>query len=127
MWKYFLAWFPLVLIAIINGALRETWYGKQLSELRAHQVSTASGVLLFGLYIWILLRFWKPASTGQALTIGVMWLCLTVAFEFLFFHYVMGQPWSSIWRNYNIFAGRVWVVILMWITIAPYVFYRLQR
>ncbi len=62
----------MVLIAIVNGALREAWYGKQLSELRAHQVSTASGVLLFGLYIWILLHLWKPVSSGQALTISLM-------------------------------------------------------
>jgi hypothetical protein len=87
MWKYVLAWFPMVLIAIINGAVREAWYGQHLGELRAHQVSTASGVLLLGLYIWMLLRLWKPASANQALTIGCLWLCLTVAFEFLFFHY----------------------------------------
>ena len=39
----------------------------------------------------------------------------------------MGHPWSRLLHDYNVFAGRVWVVILMWITIAPYVFYRMQR
>jgi hypothetical protein len=126
MWKYFLAWFPMVLIAIANGALREAWYSQYLSESRAHQVSTASGVLLFGVYIWMLLRIWKPTSANQALTIGFLWLCLTIAFEFLFFHYVMGHPWSSILHDYNIFAGRVWIAIPIWITVAPYVFYREQ-
>jgi hypothetical protein len=29
--------------------------------------------------------------------------------------------------DYNIFAGRVWVVILIWITVAPYVFYQMQQ
>jgi len=48
MWKYILAWFPMVLIAVINGAMREEWYGKHLTELQAHQVSTVTGVLLFG-------------------------------------------------------------------------------
>lgn len=127
MWKYVLAWFPMVLIAIANGALRELWYGKHLSELRAHQASTASGALLFGLYMWILLRIWNPISSQQALTIGFLWLCLTLAFEFLFFHYAMGHPWSSIVHDYNIFAGRVWIVILIWVTVAPYVFYKGQR
>lgn len=126
MGKYILAWFPMVLIAIANGAVREAWYGQHLSELRAHQVSTASGALLFGLYIWMLLHIWKPTSAKQALAIGFLWLCLTVAFEFLFFHYVMGHPWSGIAHDYNIFAGRVWVMIPIWITVAPYVFYRGQ-
>ena len=51
MWKYVLAWIPMVVIAIINGAFREGWYGKHMSELQAHQISTATGVLLFGVYI----------------------------------------------------------------------------
>jgi hypothetical protein len=33
MWKYVLAWIPMVFIAIINGAIREGWYGKHVSEL----------------------------------------------------------------------------------------------
>jgi hypothetical protein len=113
----------MVLIAIVNGAIRETWYGKHLSELHAHQMSTASRVLLFGLYIWLILHRWKPASANQALAIGFLWLCLTIAFEFLFFHYVMGHPWSGLLHDYNIFAGRVWVVVPIWLTAALYVFY----
>ena len=41
---------------IANGALREGWYGKHMSEVQAHQVSTAIGVLLFGSYIWVLIH-----------------------------------------------------------------------
>ena len=112
MWKYILAWVPMVLIAIANGVLREAWHGKHLSELNAHQVSTATGVLLFGAYIWALIRIWRPESPGQAFAIGLTWLGLTVAFEFLFGHFVAGHPWSKLFHDYNIFAGRVWVIVL---------------
>ena len=94
----------MVFIAIANGAIREGWYGKHVSELQAHQISTVTGVLLFGFYIWMLIRFWRPASTGQALTIGLVWLGMTVAFEFLFGHYVAKRPWRELLRDYNIFA-----------------------
>lgn len=117
----------MVLIAIVNGMLRDLWYGKQLSELRAHQVSSVSAVFLFSLYFWMVFRLWKSVSSRQALAIGLMWLCLTVAFEFGFFHYVMGHPWSELLHDYNIFAGRVWVMILLWITVAPYGFYRMWQ
>ena len=91
MWKYVLGWVPMVFIAIANGAPRESWYGKYLSELQAHQLSTVTGILLFGVYIWVLIRLWRPASTGQAMTIGLVWLGMTVAFEFLF-----GMTWRSV-------------------------------
>jgi hypothetical protein len=127
MWQYVLAWIRMVFIAIINGAIRERWYGKYLSELQAHQLSTATGVLLFGVYIWALIRTWRPASAGQAMTIGLVWLGMTVAFEFLFGHYVAKRPWRDLLHDYNLFAGRVWLVVLVWVTIAPYLFYQLQQ
>jgi hypothetical protein len=127
MLKHVLAWLPLVMIAVINGSLREGLYGKYLSELQAHQVSTGSGVLLFGIYIWALVRIRRPASSKQAINIGVSWLGLTVAFEFLFMHYVAGRSWDTLLNDYNIFDGRVWVVVLVWVMIAPYIFYRLQK
>lgn len=127
MWKYILAWVPMVVIAVANALLREKVLAKRLSELRAHQVSTATGVLLFGIYIWVLIRIWRPESPGQAVIIGLTWLGLTVAFEFLFGHYVVGHPWSRLLHEYNLFAGRVWVIILIWVTLAPYIFYRLER
>ena len=117
----------MVLIAIANGALRESSYGKLMSKLQAHQISTLSGILLFSAYIYVVIRIWQPDTSEQAITIGLIWLGLTVAFEFLFGHYVAGQPWSKLLYDYNVFAGRVWVVVLVWVTIAPYVFYRLQK
>jgi hypothetical protein len=98
-----------------------------VGELHAHQISTVTGILLFGVYIWMLVRIWRPTSTGQALTIGLVWLGMTVAFEFLFGHYVAKRPWRDLLHDYNLFAGRVWLVVLVWVTLAPYLFYQLQR
>jgi len=41
-------------------------------------------------------------------------------------HYVAKCPWRDLLHDYNLFAGRVWLVVLVWVTIAPYLFYRLQ-
>jgi hypothetical protein len=124
--KYTLLWLPMVLIAIINGIIRDLTYKKYLGDLTAHQVSTLTGMIFFGVYIWIISSKWKLESAGQALAVGFIWLVLTVAFEFLFFHYVAGHPWSLLLDNYNILEGRVWVLILLFITIAPYIAYKIH-
>jgi hypothetical protein len=126
-WKYLLLWLPMVLIAFANGALRELWLRKITGELRAHQISTVLLVLLFAVYIWIVVRIWPPSSVGQAFAIGVMWLGLTLAFEFLLGRYVSGLSWNAILRDYDLLAGRLWVLVPLWVAVAPYIFYRLQK
>jgi hypothetical protein len=123
--KYFLAWLPMVLIAIINGAARDFLYGKKMTEIRAHQVSTVLGATLLGVYIWAVILYLRPGSAGQAMGTGLLWLILTVAFEFIFGRFVAGHSWARLFGDYNIFAGRLWAPLLIWITLAPYLFYRL--
>jgi hypothetical protein len=125
--KYAAAWLLMPIIGIINGTIRQYGYMKALGELRAHQVSTLTGILLFGLYVWALSLIWRIQSSAEAIAIGIVWLTLTIVFEFLFGHYVMKHPWSRLLHDYNIFEGRLWVLVLVWITAAPYVFHRLSR
>jgi hypothetical protein len=127
MWKYVLAWFPMVAIAIANGVLRESSYGKRLSELAAHQVSTLTAVILFGVYVWSVVRIWRPASAAQAIAVGLLWLAMTIAFEFLFGHYVAGHSWQRLLLDYNLLAGRIWLLVLVWIAVAPYLFFRIME
>jgi hypothetical protein len=53
-------------------------------------------------------------------------MALTLAFEFLFFHYVGGHAWSVLLANYDLSEGRLWPLILLWVGFAPYLFYRLR-
>jgi len=82
------------------------------------------GVVLLGLYIWAISRVWQLESGVQSLSVGFIWLTMTVCFEFFFGHYVAGHPWSRLFHDYNILGGRIWSLLLVWITVAPYVFYR---
>jgi len=63
---------PMVVIAVANGAVREAWYGRHVTELRAHQISTGSGLLLLGAYIWVVIRLWPPESPMEALAVGLI-------------------------------------------------------
>ena len=125
--KYILAWFPMVVIAIFNGSLRQFTYGTLLNELTAHQISTLTGIIFFGFYIYFITKKWRLESAQQAVTVGFIWLAMTILFEFVFGHYIMGNTWERLFHDYNLFAGRVWILILIWTTIAPYVFYRVHK
>jgi hypothetical protein len=125
MLTYFFLWFPMVIVAIINGAVREGVYKKSLGDLRAHQLSTVIGIILFGIYFQVIFSYWKIESSSQALRIGLMWFFLTETFEFLAGHYLFKNSWEKILNDYNIFKGRLWILIPIWVGIAPYLFYKL--
>ena len=124
--KYTIAWIPMVFIAIVNGGVRQLAYGKFLSELSAHQLSCLTGTILFFLYTWFLNSRWPLESTRQALIIGLIWLGLTIVFEFLFGHYAAKLPWSRLLHDYNIFAGRLWVLVLIVVAALPYAIFRIK-
>ena len=123
--KYTTAWIPMVFIAITNGVLRQYVYGRWMKELSAHQLSSLTAVILFYLYTWILGKKWPLESPRQAVAVGIIWLCLTVAFEFLFGHYVANHPLSRLIQDYDLLSGRLWALVLLAVTAAPYLVYKL--
>jgi hypothetical protein len=127
MLRYLAAWFPMLALAIANGALRQATYGKRIPELRAHQLSTAIGAAVFGVYIGFVIRVWPPVSTQQALQVGLLWLALTIAFEFFMGLVLARRPLNQVLRDYHVTRGRVWVLLLLWITVAPVLFHLLDR
>ena len=125
--RYLNAWFMMLGIAMINGDLRDLTYGKHLSKLFANQLSCVIGIILLGIVMFRFVRRWPPATAREAWYIGLFWMVLTVAFEFLFFHYLAGHPWQELLANYDISSGRLWPLILVWVAVAPYIFYRVCK
>lgn len=119
-------WFSMLFIAIANGALRQFTFGRVMPELRAHQLSTIIGSVLVGSFIWYVISLFPPTSSNHALLIGVIWLCFTVVFEFFMGFVLSRKPLSKVLHDYNLVEGRVWVLFLAWITVAPWLFYMIQ-
>ena len=125
--KYLFVWLLLAIVAIANGILRQSTYGKIVPELAAHQISTITAVLAFSAVVWIVNRYWTIESTAQAFVIGGCWLVMTIAFEFGFGHYIAGHSWEKLTADYNLLQGRVWSLFLVWMAIMPFVIHKLAQ
>jgi hypothetical protein len=60
-----------------------------------------------------------PRSAQQAWAVGVIWVVLTLAFEFLAGHYVFHNAWSRLLEDYNVVRGRIWILVLMTTLVSP--------
>jgi hypothetical protein len=125
--RYLLVWLLLAVVGIANGIVRESTYGKVLSDLAAHQLSTVTAILASGVTVWLVHRVWPIETAAQAWLIGGLWLAATIIFEFGFGHYIVGHTWQRLFADYNLFAGRVWGLFLLWVLVMPYAIFTLAN
>jgi hypothetical protein len=112
-----------MIIAILNGMLRVMTYGKFMPEIRAHQLSTLTGIVIIGFVVWKINQYYPINDGSEALKIGFIWLVMTILFEFGFGHYVMNRSWVFLLRDYRIDKGRIWGLFLIWVLLLPLIVY----
>jgi len=112
-------WFAILVLANVNGAVRQAWLIAPLGEVTGRAVSTLilSGLVLFVTSLAI--RWIGPTTAGEALRVGALWLALTLGFEFLVGHYVFRKPWAALLEDYDVTRGRIWVLALIVVLLAP--------
>jgi len=121
MTRAILIWFALLAVAIVNGGLRESMLVPWLGRGLAQAVST---VLLSGfiaVIAWFAVPWIAPRGVDEAWAIGFGWVTLTLAFEFLGGHFLFGKSWTELAVDYNVLAGRIWVLVLVVTLLAPVV------
>lgn len=116
----------MICIAVINGAARDFFYKKYVGELAGHQISTIILIILFGIYFTTIFKKYPLKSEISALQVGMLWLILTLLFEFGLGK-LNGHSWANLFEDYNLMKGRVWIFVPIWVSVAPYIFYKLKQ
>ncbi len=112
-------WASLLMLAVVNGGVRDTWLSPWLGDTLGRALST---VLLCGLIIlvaWWTTGWIRPVTARKALSVGTLWLALTLAFEFGVGHYGFGKAWSELLADYDLRHGRTWIAVLVVTLLAP--------
>lgn len=118
--RAFVVWVALAAAMSALGTVRERILARRLGELAAHRVSCLAGSLLILAVAYVALpRLGVLDAPDLQLEIGAFWLLLTLPFELVFGHWVAGQPWSRLLENYNLLHGRLFILILVVVLLAP--------
>ena len=118
--RAFAVWVLILLLAVVNGGIRETFISPRTGDAAGHAISTVTlCAAIFGL-CWVTIGWIRLSTTRDAWTIGALWLTLTLAFEFLAGHYVFRTSWRQLLADYNVFRGRIWVLVLITTAAAPW-------
>lgn len=113
-------WPAFIVVAIMNGLFRESVLNRFAGASAGHILSSVMLALLVIVVTFLFMR--RPVAehtTRELWIVGGMWVVLTIAFEFLFGRYVTRSSWDSLLHEYNILAGRAWVLVLAAVAVAP--------
>ena len=114
-----LIWSGLLVIAVLNGGFRESVLVPRLGRALGQGLSTVMLSLFILAFGWVTTPWIGPRTLQDAWAIGGLWVALTLAFEFLGGHFIFGKPWQTLLADYNLFAGRIWVMVLIVTLMTP--------
>jgi hypothetical protein len=118
------AWLIILPAMIANGVFRELVIARFVGARAAEILSVTMGIAIIVVMTRYLLRPLAGRAIPELVRASVTLVALTVAFEFLFGHYVDGQTWAELAANYELWNGRPWPVALAALAFMPFLWGR---
>lgn len=123
--KAIAVWAAILVLANLNGLLREFALAPMLGPVGAR---LASGLLLSAIIFlaaYVAAPWLGRAPAASWWGAGVLWLGLTLAFEFGI-GFATGQALSQLLAAYTFQGGNIWPVVLVAALVSPYLAARMR-
>lgn len=124
--KALVLWFGILVLAVLNGGLRENVLNPALGGVAGQLVSGTVLSICIVLIAWLAIPWFGALTEPEYLYIGVLWLILTVNFEFSFGRFVLDQSWAELFDAYRFRGGNIWPIVLACTFIAPWLAARMR-
>jgi len=114
-------WLFVSVAAMMNGMFRSLFLVPRIGDHTAHVLSVLLLMIMVLLLSSVLVnRMMREYVNSDLFLIGLLWVALSVSVDFLFEFYVMDVPWRVILHDYNLFSGRIWILVLVTEFIGPW-------
>ena len=112
-------WLAIIAAETLHGIARGIVLVPSVGDFRARQIGVFVGAAIILTIAAASIRWIRPASAGDALGLGAVWLVLTLAFEILFGRCVAHASWSRILSDYDLPHGGLLPIGLVVLATAP--------
>lgn len=114
-----LVWVIIAIFAIVNGVFRENILAPVLGKTLALPISGLSLSIIIFVVTSLAFSLINGNDKLTYILIGLQWVFLTLMFEFVFGHFVVGKSWASIFAVFNIVKGDLFLVVLATSLVSP--------
>jgi hypothetical protein len=117
--RAFAVWLMLMAAEVIHGILRGLLLVPVVGDFRARQVGVFIGSLIILALTFLFVRWIRAGSIIRFLAVGILWLVLTILFEFALGCLVLGLPWERITQDYDLPRGGLMPLGLLVLALSP--------
>lgn len=117
--KSIIVWLMFIVAESLNGTVRTLLLVPSLGDFWAHQISFFIGSILVVAIATIFVKWLYASRVSQLLSIGVLWMLLTLAFEIALGRFILDYSWERIASDYNLLHGGLMPIGLFLLTLAP--------
>jgi hypothetical protein len=106
-------WLMEILVSGFNFfILMNLVYEPVWGALAAHQIGMSTRIVYIFIFAYLLLRYVKKYDTKDLILVGLLWLGLSLAFEWLG-SLALRRPLDEILVGWNVLAGYMWPFVLL--------------
>ena len=118
--RAFLVWLVIIATETVHGILRGVLLVPIVGDLPARQIGVLIGSLLIFAVAYLFIRWIAARTKLQFLAVGLLWVVLTILFEFGLGWLVLGLPWGRLTEDYDVTRGGFMGVGLLFMAAAPW-------
>lgn len=120
------AWLIIVPAAVLNGLARDKLFAPLLGEIAALPLSGVTLSALIFVVTWFTVPRLRLKRASVCWLVGLLWVTLTLTFEYGFGHYLAGKPWQEINRVFAVSEGNLFILVLAALLTAPWITAKLR-
>lgn len=125
--KVAMIWFIIVIVAVINGIFRESILVPYFGEAVALPASGITLAIIIFIIIYLSFKLFGKNKYLSYLYIGIQFVTMTLVFEFIFGHYVIGKSWSELLQVFNILEGDLFILALLVSLLSPLLVAKIKK
>lgn len=118
--KALIVWCAIAAAETLHGIARVRLLNRRLGDRRARQVGVFTGSAIILGIGWLTVPWIAPASNGDCLAIGALWLVLMLAFDIGLGRLAFRASWSRIAADFNPAKGSLLAFGMLFLFATPW-------
>jgi hypothetical protein len=114
-----LVWLVIIAAESVNGTLRTLYLAPVIGDFPARRVGVFVAIAVIFAITLAFSRWMAARTRAQLLGIGVLWVVLTVIFEFALGRGVLHYEWSRLLSDYDLSQGGLMLFGLLALAFTP--------